>query len=126
MRSANTNQAITNNFSIQIPFKPFFVKEEFRLDPEIPSAPRHELHLTFFADARARIPIQLPVATPIFINQVIRHERDGSNRTGFTMVPVTAPKPFYNTVPSHTMVRKPVLLINNLSIPADGSYKKGL
>jgi len=124
MRTAKTNNTIISNFSIRIPFKPFYIKQEFIVDPNIQSAPRHELHLSFFADKDARIPINVPNRTPIYADtKFLRIEREGSPREGFTLQHVYGPEVHYNLNQGNKMIIKPVLLINGLSSSPTGLYR---
>jgi hypothetical protein len=123
MRAFNTHETIRNIFSIDILFRPFYIKSEFVLNPSQENSRRHELHLSFYADKKGSIPIQVPSGVPIFAEtKFLRYERSGSHRDGFTITPIFGPEAHYNVNQGNKMIIKPVLLINEASTSPDGSY----
>ena len=93
------------------------------LNPSQENSRRHELHLSFYADKKGSIPIQVPSGVPIFAEtKFLRYERSGSHRDGFTITPIFGPEAHYNVNQGNKMIIKPVLLINEASTSPDGSY----
>lgn len=124
MRGLNNHQTIRSDFRIEIPFKPFYIKSEFKEDPNIANAPRHELHLSFFADQGLKIPIEVSGGVPIYAEtKYLRTERVGSPREGFTMQRIYTTEANFNLSQGSKLIIKPVFLINYASPSPDGSYQ---
>lgn len=123
MKSLPDHKTLKNDFVIDVPIRPFYIKAEYTAkDPRPASCPCHDLNLTFFADDRGKIPIKISNQVPIYVNtKFLRMEREGSPRTGFTTRPVFGPEPHFSPdLGNRITINNVFLLINEVEV--DGSY----
>ncbi|RAJ26068.1 thiol-activated cytolysin family protein [Pedobacter cryoconitis] len=115
MNSLPDNKPLVNNFKIDVPIKPFYVKTVYvEQSPRPISCPCHDMYLTFFADQRGTIPIKIQNSIPIYANtKFLRWERTGSPREGFSQSPVFASEAHYNTNQGNELIIKGVFIRGN-------------
>ncbi|QNN42791.1 thiol-activated cytolysin family protein [Pedobacter roseus] len=120
MKSLPDHKTLKNDFVIDVPIKPFYVKAEFTAkDPRPESCPCHNLNLTFFADERGKVPIKISKEVPIYVNtKFVRIEREGSPREGFTLTRIYESEPHFSPDLSNKITINNVFLIINDVVPS--------
>ncbi|WP_443937372.1 thiol-activated cytolysin family protein [Pedobacter sp. MW01-1-1] len=115
MKSLPDHKTLKNNFVIDMPIKPFYIKAEFiAKEPRPASCPCHNLNLTFYADERGSIPIKISKEVPISVNtKFLKMIREGSPREGFTTRPVFGPESHFVSGLQDNITINGVFLIGN-------------